>query len=580
MSFRKMRWSVMIVSMFTLSLACSQQKPAPFTPEDLSVRDDREAPFNPSERYPEWAFDQPEFVRPAAAPTPEPPARGTDPAHFFTNKRTVMVQQPTGYTPEETPRVAIYYSDDNGFNWKRAGFFGREQSFFPLETDKDGDYGVRFVGPGQAPAEHTPARGERVYHVDTGLPQVEIHIDPEKALYKVGENIRIVWAARDPHLEQFPVRLGMLMDFTAMSRDLIELQRDLPDEGSIEYRISSETAGHEIVFRAEALDRAGNLGLAYSHALQVEGPDDDQFADTAARHHDDTLKTTRNTTPLATDDASDAAATELVPVAAQTSASPPEKTRVRVVTLEADGPRVHERQTRPAGQQTAPMANVVSPSNDRTVTDAEFVQMLDCDERAAFEAAASPPEPTASSDSAVPVAKAADPVATLATINTEVLEPLKRAVSKISELSEESQAASRDGSSAVEAAPPATPVTAAVRPDRPSPVKLTAAAAPAASPKPVAVKPAKSAPVFLAPPDRSRGSALVMPMPGTVSSQASPSETTAHPWRTLRGPDQTGGELTWALPAAKATVNTAPVERTASPVFAGTPKEDEMPTDD
>ena len=90
---RMSRITLTILPIAALSLACSQKMPAPFEPEKHTMRDDRDAPFNPPERYPGWAFDQPEYVKPAAAPQPEPAARPNDPPHFFTNKRIVMVEQ-------------------------------------------------------------------------------------------------------------------------------------------------------------------------------------------------------------------------------------------------------------------------------------------------------------------------------------------------------------------------------------------------------------------------------------------------------------------------------------------------------
>lgn len=248
--------------------ACSEW-PAPFKTKDRSPRADRQAPFDPPSTYPEWAYDAPEHAKPVEDLTPEPRIKRTDPLHYFTNEKVVMVRQPAGYTPEETPRVALWWTDNNGFHWQKAGYFGREQSFFPFEVTEDGDYGVRFVGPGQAAAVETPAYPERVYHVDTALPEVEVSIEPNKSWYSPGDQVTIGWRAADYHLVEYPVQIGMLIDYSADEYKLVELQRDLANEGSITYQIPQDALDHEIRFRVEATDRAGNLGLAFSYALQV-----------------------------------------------------------------------------------------------------------------------------------------------------------------------------------------------------------------------------------------------------------------------------------------------------------------------
>jgi hypothetical protein len=244
-------------------------KPAPFAVKDRSPKADRPAPFNPPESYPEWAYDSEKYVKPVEDLKPEPRVRPGDPLHYFANKKIVMVRQPSGYTPEEVPRVALWWTDDNGFHWNKGGYFGRQQEYFPFEATEDGDYGVRFVGPGQANAQQVPPTPERVYHVDTVFPEVTVRIEPEQSWYHVGDTVTIRWEASDQHLIEYPVRVGVFPDFSAEARDLTELQRDLADQGSITYKIPPEALDHELRFRVDARDRAGNLGTATSYALQV-----------------------------------------------------------------------------------------------------------------------------------------------------------------------------------------------------------------------------------------------------------------------------------------------------------------------
>lgn len=244
----------------------SSAKPAPVATHGSHSE---QTAFNPPRTYPDWAYDQPEYVRPIDEPAPEPMARPGDPAHYFVNQNLVLVRQPGGYDSDETPRVALWWTDDNGRNWHKEGYFGRGQSYFPFEASCDGDYGVRFVGPGQDPAEHTPAYPVRVYHVDTAAPALEVWLEPQQTWYQVGEPVTITWRAVDPHLVESPVRIGLLLDFSSDESRMIELQRDLPDAGSFTFELPGYAFDHEVWFRVEAADRAGNVGLAYTHALQV-----------------------------------------------------------------------------------------------------------------------------------------------------------------------------------------------------------------------------------------------------------------------------------------------------------------------
>ena len=273
------------LALVLVASACGM--PNPFNPETKADRSDMKQPFDPPKNYPAWAFDQPSYVKPAAELTPEPKVRPDDPLHYFTRDKLVMVRQPSGYTPEELPRVAVWWTDNNGFHWNRAGFFGRQQSFFPFEVEEDGDYGVRFVGPGQQPAQQTLAYPERVYHVDTVLPDVTTTVEPEQAQYCVGQTLTISWRAADFHLIEYPVRVGMVMDESADQKNVIEIQRGLADEGSITYEIPDDTLEHQIQFRVDAQDRAGNLGITFSHVLQVVPVASDTDHDKAGGGHDD-----------------------------------------------------------------------------------------------------------------------------------------------------------------------------------------------------------------------------------------------------------------------------------------------------
>jgi hypothetical protein len=255
-----------------LFAAACNKRPAPFEPQDRKPRAGHDAPFDPAGTNPEWAFNNPNYIRPTDELTPAPRAKEGDPLHYFTNQRLVQVRQPADEASDEVPRVAVWWTDNNGFHWHRAGYFGRGQTFFLFEVEEDGDYGIRFVGPGQTPAVNTPAYPERVYHVDTHEPKVEVTISPDQSWYAAGQKVTISWRAADYHLIDDPVSIVMLTDFSADGPQVVELQRGLAGEGTITYEIPAGLTDQQVRFRVEALDRANNLGLAFSHSLQVVEP--------------------------------------------------------------------------------------------------------------------------------------------------------------------------------------------------------------------------------------------------------------------------------------------------------------------
>lgn len=249
--------------------ACAS-RPAPFTRDGEKMRSDRPAPFKPAKTYPEWAYDAPSYTRPVDEPKSEPKSRVKDPEHFFTSKPVIMVHKPEGYVAEEIPRVAIWYTHDNGYHWKKAGYFGRSATYFPLQVTKEGDYGIRFVGPGQEAAMETPPNPVCVHHVDMTPPKVKLSIDPEQAWYTLGQRITINWNATDPHLEAMPARVSVIPDWASNPAQPIEIAREQPEVGSIDYVVSSSLMGDGFRIRVDAIDRAGNIGLAYSQTLQIE----------------------------------------------------------------------------------------------------------------------------------------------------------------------------------------------------------------------------------------------------------------------------------------------------------------------
>ncbi len=596
------------ILLIVVSNGCSNQKPAPFEPESRVLSDKHEAPFNPQERYPGWAFDQPEYLQPNTPLDAEMPSRGDDPNHFFTNNCVVLIEQPSGYTPEEIPRVAVYRSDDNGFTWKRDGMFGREQQYYALETYADGDYGIRFVGPGQQLAERTPADPQRVYHVDTQPPELEIEINPEKTWYRPGDQIKIAWAARDPHLIANPVRLGMLMDFTGDVRNLVELQRDLADEGSMTYRIMPDTAGHEIVFRVEALDRADNLGLAYSHHLQIVDQDAEQIVQKRARRpHDDRL-------PARPQPAPQPAPVRSNPTATMETMTPISKATPTTVSE----PKTIEAAKQP---NTPTVISAASMTNDElAVNDGDdSVQLIMRPEREpthksiairtsekkgdhapAMTAVTIAPRNTAANDTEAVAAKDERKVdeakiAADAARGEEVIASFKTAFSKMAdtvataaEEAQKEQALAR-ADEEKESEDESTATTVVATRDE-SEADMTEQDRTSVKVVPVAARSDYNA---SASPSTSRGTAplatpdantLVAPMPGIVASDSN-ADGSSHPWRSLGSKPDSGKAPVWSLPSDKPSLRGRPTIRVveqptrSKKVYAGTPTEDETPID-
>jgi len=607
------RGALIAVLLIVVSTGCSNQKPAPFEPESRVLSDGHEAPFNPQERYPGWAFDQPEYMQPNVPLDSEMPIRGDDPNHFFTNNCVVLIEQPNGYTPEEIPRIAVYRSDDNGFTWKRDGMFGREQQYYALETHADGDYGIRFVGPGQQLAERTPADPQRVYHVDTQPPVVEVEINPEKTWYRPGDQIKIAWAARDPHLIANPVRLGMLMDFTGDIRNLVELQRDLADEGSMTYRIMPDTAGHEIVFRVEALDRAENLGLAYSHHLQVVDQDAEQIVQKRARRpHDDRMPARQPAPRTAPVQSNPPRAMETMTPISQATPAPQSKS----TTIEAA-----QQPNTPTVISAASMTNDELAVNDRDDASDSIMRperepahksiairtAAKKDDRVPTMTAVTvaPRATTSQSKTDTVVAKKEKSkkdeaqIAADAARAEEVIASFKSAFSKMAttvataaEEAQKEQAMARGDDKANDDPDEAktTSVTVASRDEETTNVEDAPSNRGRTSVKVVPVA-ARNDSNAAAPRSTSRGTApiatpesntLVAPMPGIVAKDNNAGGD-SHPWRSLGKKSDGGKAPVWSLPSDKPSLRGQPTIRVveqptrSKKVYAGTPTEDETP---
>ena len=539
---------VLIALLATWSTAC-MDRPSPFDTRDHALRSDRTAPVDPPNSYPEWAYDAPDYVKPAANLPPEPRVREKDPLHYFTNKKTVMVRRPSGYKPAEVPRVAIWYTDNNGFDWSRAGYFGRDQTYFPLLVEADGDYGVRFAGPGQMSALEALPTPVRVYHVDTAAPEIEVVVAPKQTWYHVGQDVTVSWDASDYHLVPRPVRLGVLADFASNDGPSIELSRDLEQSGSMTYTIPADMLGYSIRFRADALDRAGNLGLAYSHGLQVIDPsvvwtsDDAGDRPVGAPHDAENTRDERSSAVLqsvASATVAQEAAADLVMVERPAAAPPVAPTESTPITAERD---------EPGGQSSDRPTTAGEPANRRPGS-AWIVSIRDA------------------------ARSATQTITAIWNSRHRLPTPEPEAVAR----------ADMDGADGPPRTPSASPERAAAPPpqapvivavdrndagDDATPISVAPASPTSIEPMNVEPVPGGSAPEEEAcPPDEyfadvrrmsgagdrpfdpTGGNGLVVPLPATVAAaDAAGAFATAHPWRSLRPADPDApGDGVWRLP--------------------------------
>ncbi|MCK6482587.1 MAG: hypothetical protein HUU22_00685 [Phycisphaerae bacterium] len=248
-----------------LPVGCVQERGAGHS-ADTGQRSDRPAPFRPSEQYPGWAFDAPEYVRPISEPMPVMRERRQDPLHYFVNRRLVHIRRPQRPDTMERDQIELFVRADGETEYTRIGFFGLGQSFFPYEAPRDGDFAIRFLGPQQPAAEDLVIAPDRVYHVDTTLPEVELSIEPALGLsIEAGQVLTLSWRATDRHLIEKPVQIAVQGE----ADDWRMLGTDLPADGSRSYTVPALAADRALQFRIEAMDRAGNVGVAFSDVLDV-----------------------------------------------------------------------------------------------------------------------------------------------------------------------------------------------------------------------------------------------------------------------------------------------------------------------
>ena len=236
--------------------------------------------WNPRADYPAWTYDAPFYYRPSAEAQPvESVGKGID--VYYSRSGHFFAQHPGGCQLTGSPRVAVWFSIDEGKNWETAGHFGVEQTHFLFQAEQDARHWVRFVGPGQEKTAKGPVPlPHRIYVVDRKAPEIAIAVRPspwddeEKKvphIYKVGDDVSIGWAVRDINLKPNSIQLESCIGKVPFQLAWGRFRGALPPTGRRVVKIPPDAAQEgSIRFRIEAEDKAGNVAAVMTTGLTVK----------------------------------------------------------------------------------------------------------------------------------------------------------------------------------------------------------------------------------------------------------------------------------------------------------------------
>ncbi len=241
--------------------------------------------WSPAQDYPSWAYDAPFYHRPGSD-LPVAETIGDDIPVYFSGAKRFYIKHPGGHQLPHQPRIAVWYSIDEGRHWERAGYYGVEQTHFLFETEAQGPHWIRFHGPGQRPAQSSPAGPNRVYIVDTSPPVVFLALGPPAIerdergeatgahVYAAGERVTLRWEVSDCHLQTDSIRMATCFGTFPESLRWEPLPQRLAPSGRMTLPIPPEASrpgGGRMRVRLEARDRAGNVNYAYSPPMTIAG---------------------------------------------------------------------------------------------------------------------------------------------------------------------------------------------------------------------------------------------------------------------------------------------------------------------
>ena len=218
--------------------------------------------------YPEWSYDKPFYYKPVDGVPALDTFSGKAP-DIYTDKMLLEIPRPKAGDSKKAPRIAIWMTEDSGIHWKRIGFFGLQQPYFPYRVEKDGKYGIRFIGPGIPPAKCKPPKPHMNFYVDTVAPEVTVFVSPDEDTYTAGEMITLEWVATDLNLKENSVQISVCMnsDSAKLKWDALGGKHPCIDQAKL--LIPDEAIDKTITIRVTAEDKAGNLGHGYSCPINI-----------------------------------------------------------------------------------------------------------------------------------------------------------------------------------------------------------------------------------------------------------------------------------------------------------------------
>lgn len=218
---------------------------------------------------PEWAYDKPFYYLPAEAIPSINRFPLDKPLELYSNRLLIEIPRPEVVSSAKAPRVAIWLTDDGGINWQKIGYFGLYQRYFPYIVERDGSYGIRFVGPGIPPARSTPPRPHMIYNVDTTAPVVVVYVEPARESYTAGQKIKLSWTVSDINYKPSSTRIYIAIDSDRPRIKWDCINKDFSEDGSINIVIPDQAIDKVMLVKVIAQDKAGNIGIGYSSRIPV-----------------------------------------------------------------------------------------------------------------------------------------------------------------------------------------------------------------------------------------------------------------------------------------------------------------------
>lgn len=239
---------------------------------------DENPSWNPPEQYPPPFYDRDFYLAPMVELEPTEKVGNNIPI-YYSRDELVFIKHPDGQQPASPPRMGLFYSNNGGTVWNKAGYYGLQQTHFEFHAPQDDRYWVRFVGPGQGTADVPPGQPHRVYVVDTHAPKINMTVSPSPWVdadrkvprqFHVGQEVVLHWTVDDKHLIKDSVQLATC--YAQFPHNLVwsEFGEQMGPVGAVRVMIPPEAAHQAgLRFRIIAKDKAGNIGIALSEILPV-----------------------------------------------------------------------------------------------------------------------------------------------------------------------------------------------------------------------------------------------------------------------------------------------------------------------